>query len=113
MFWVCDEGCKSGCGAELASYSHCNLHGNGTHSNGAAATNGHSFTESKFKYEIHKCDMLTIYNTASLFLGIGRSMMSLICHGIGRWTSTIMRPRPFVVGRDQTIVCRLRQSTIG
>ena len=53
MFWVCDEGCKSGCGAELASYSHCNLHGNGAHSNGAAATNGHSVTESKFKYEIH------------------------------------------------------------
>ena len=24
-FWVCSEGCKSGCGADLASYSHCNL----------------------------------------------------------------------------------------
>ncbi|XP_025109666.1 ergothioneine biosynthesis protein 1-like isoform X2 [Pomacea canaliculata] len=24
-FWVCHEGCKSGCGADLASYSHCNL----------------------------------------------------------------------------------------
>ena len=22
-FWVCADGCKSGCGAELASYSHC------------------------------------------------------------------------------------------
>ena len=48
MFWVCDEGCKSGCGAELASYSHCKLHDN-IHSNGAAATNRHSVTESKFK----------------------------------------------------------------
>ncbi len=43
-FWVCGEGCKSGCGAELASYSHCTvangdstLHkegSNGTTSNG-------------------------------------------------------------------------------
>ncbi|CAG5135894.1 unnamed protein product [Candidula unifasciata] len=24
-FWVCDQGCKSGCGADLASYSHCKL----------------------------------------------------------------------------------------
>ena len=22
-FWVCEEGCKSGCGAALASHSHC------------------------------------------------------------------------------------------
>jgi formylglycine-generating enzyme required for sulfatase activity/SAM-dependent methyltransferase len=24
-FWVCSEGCKSGCGADLASHTHCNL----------------------------------------------------------------------------------------
>jgi 5-histidylcysteine sulfoxide synthase len=24
-FWVCSEGCKSGCGADLSTYSHCNL----------------------------------------------------------------------------------------
>ncbi len=22
-FWVCNKACKSGCGADLASYSHC------------------------------------------------------------------------------------------
>ena len=38
-------------------------------------------------------------------------MMSLICRGIGRWTSTITRPRPFVVGRDQTIVSTARLGT--
>ncbi|KAL3870051.1 hypothetical protein ACJMK2_042668 [Sinanodonta woodiana] len=25
VFWVCDEGCKSGCGSDLATYSHCQL----------------------------------------------------------------------------------------
>ena len=33
-FWVCSEGCKSGCGSDLSSYSHCNLQNspqNGTH----------------------------------------------------------------------------------
>lgn len=25
MFWICDSGCKSGCGSDLASYSHCSL----------------------------------------------------------------------------------------
>ena len=25
MFWVCSDGCKSGCGADLATYTHCNL----------------------------------------------------------------------------------------
>lgn len=44
--------------------------------------------------------------------GIEQSMMSLICRGIGRWTSTIMRPRPFVAGRDQATVYQLRQNTI-
>ena len=24
-FWVCSKGCKSGCGANLEGYSHCNL----------------------------------------------------------------------------------------
>lgn len=24
-FWVCDNHCKSGCGGDLATYSHCNL----------------------------------------------------------------------------------------
>lgn len=26
-FWVCDKGCKSGCGAALSSYSHCTSNG--------------------------------------------------------------------------------------
>ena len=58
-FWVCDEGCKSGCGTEIANYSHCNLkrEENGA-TNGAAnrATNGAangaangSSLETKFK----------------------------------------------------------------
>ncbi|XP_060556826.1 uncharacterized protein LOC132717387 isoform X2 [Ruditapes philippinarum] len=25
MFWVCNTGCKSGCGADLATYSHCRV----------------------------------------------------------------------------------------
>ena len=47
-FWVCSEVCKSGCGADLASYSHCNLlppsSANGTHNN--------KKRETKYKYLI-------------------------------------------------------------
>ena len=25
LFWVCDDGCRSGCGGDLASHSHCTL----------------------------------------------------------------------------------------
>lgn len=25
MFWICNNGCKSGCGADLATYSHCSF----------------------------------------------------------------------------------------
>lgn len=44
-FWVCDKGCKSGCGADLASYSHCSAALNGNSANGnpnKSSTNSHS-----------------------------------------------------------------------
>lgn len=46
LFWICDNGCKSGCGSDLASYSHCSFSANrenGGVSNGNidVATNGY------------------------------------------------------------------------
>ncbi|XP_062622318.1 uncharacterized protein LOC134283831 [Saccostrea cucullata] len=43
VFWVCNHGCKGGCGADLSQYSHCHLPN--TVSNGVmngSLTNGHS-----------------------------------------------------------------------
>ena len=37
-FWVCEEKCKSGCGAALSSYSHCCRHDDGNGENGANGT---------------------------------------------------------------------------
>ncbi|XP_063412850.1 uncharacterized protein LOC134695502 isoform X1 [Mytilus trossulus] len=39
-FWVCDNGCKGGCGAALSSYSHCHFNTELTTTNGV--TNGQS-----------------------------------------------------------------------
>lgn len=43
VFWVCNHGCKGGCGADLSKYSPCHFPNNGTNGviNGSL-TNGHS-----------------------------------------------------------------------
>ena len=51
-FWVCDNGCKSGCGAALSNYSHCHFNDDQTddytngHTNGvngpSSGVNGHT-----------------------------------------------------------------------
>ena len=54
-FWVCDEGCKSGCGADLAGYSHCNLAREGQNGtageNGAAEQNGSAKRKLEHKFK--------------------------------------------------------------
>lgn len=37
MFWICNNGCKSGCGSDLASYSHCSFSAN--QANGVSSGN--------------------------------------------------------------------------
>ncbi|RDD47828.1 Hercynine oxygenase [Trichoplax sp. H2] len=50
-FWVCNEGCKSGCGASLASYSHCNGRPqNGDSTNGSNSRNGQNCSNSNYRY---------------------------------------------------------------
>ena len=48
VFWVCDEGCKSGCGAELATYSHCNVP-NSSCNGSESISNGHSTQKAEYK----------------------------------------------------------------
>ena len=63
-FWVCQDGCKSGCGAELCTYSHCNgVECNGS-SNGTMTTNGATNgqgVETKFKY-VHASSYIAVYS---------------------------------------------------
>lgn len=51
-FWVCNAGCKSGCGADLASYSHCQATGDSNIStvqlNGFSSR--HHFTNTEYRY---------------------------------------------------------------
>lgn len=57
-FWVCNQGCKSGCGADLASYSHCHFDDDSV--NGKNGTNGNDEeTETKkAKQSIYKLRLM-------------------------------------------------------
>ena len=45
IFWVCNEGCKTGCGGDLATYSHCTPIGHEDRANGLNV-------ESRTKYRL-------------------------------------------------------------
>ena len=80
-FWVCQDGCKSRCGAALAGYSHCQPNSDATHSvvNGTQS-NGtiNGITRDKYWYTLantvkttHMCTPHThlnvhIYHTLAL-----------------------------------------------
>ncbi|XP_045158623.2 uncharacterized protein LOC123524473 [Mercenaria mercenaria] len=51
MFWICGSGCKSGCGADLATYSHCRLPGN------TMATDNGNHTPYKYRAMFDNLDM--------------------------------------------------------
>lgn len=46
MFWICNDGCKSGCGADLATYSHCRFSSN----ENAMETESNENSTNKYKY---------------------------------------------------------------
>ncbi|KAK3089792.1 hypothetical protein FSP39_006572 [Pinctada imbricata] len=55
VFWVCNEGCKGGCGGDLANYSHCHFpqrtEPNSDVINGNGVSNGHqNGTAKKYMY---------------------------------------------------------------
>ncbi|XP_052271400.1 uncharacterized protein LOC127872113 [Dreissena polymorpha] len=50
MFWVCNSGCKSGCGTDLAAYSHCSLPEGGV---------GETATDANYNITF-KCDITLI-----------------------------------------------------
>lgn len=43
MFWICNNGCRSGCGADLASYSHCSFSANQENGNINGVSNGNGY----------------------------------------------------------------------
>ncbi|KAI8773997.1 meiotically up-regulated gene 158 protein [Biomphalaria glabrata] len=45
-FWICDQGCKSGCGGKLANYSHCKIN--------FINSNGHELINEKTKCNLYK-----------------------------------------------------------
>ena len=62
LFWVCGDGCKSNCGAELSSYSHCNLKPSPQESSGtngdslqSSGTNGDSLQSSETNGDSLQC----------------------------------------------------------
>ena len=59
VFWVCSSGCKSLCGGNLESYTHCNI-------------------RTQFKY-IHTHEL-----RQPIVIDIELCSMLLTCHGIGQ-----------------------------
>jgi len=80
-FWVCQEGCKSRCGATLSSYSHCqpcmieNGHTNGD-MNGETNTTKYRYTRWTYVHaHFHNSCLLGLSSVVSYFAGIVLCMM--------------------------------------
>lgn len=52
IFWVCDQGCKSGCGSDLALYSHCQAAITTNGSSNGHATKAKKAKKSSFKLRL-------------------------------------------------------------